>query len=62
MSMSLIALVDAFGFGHKRLEKFRDEFEFYCRQLVGDYVGWSEIVEALKEEKGIDLTIRWNEK
>ena len=60
MSMALIALVDAFGFGKKRLERFRDEFEHYCRQMVGEYVTWSDIVEALKEEKGIDMHIRWN--
>lgn len=62
MSMSFIALVDSFGFGKKRLERFRDEFEHYCRQLVGEYVTWSDIVEALKEEKGVDISIRWNEK
>lgn len=62
MSMSLIALVDSFGFGKKRLERFRDEFEHYCQQLVGEYVSWPDIVEALKEEKGVDISIRWNEK
>lgn len=46
----------------KRLERFRDEFEHYCRQLVGEYVGWPDIVEALKEEKGVDISIRWNER
>lgn len=46
----------------KRLERFRDEFEHYCQQLVGEYVSWPDIVEALKEEKGVDISIRWNEK
>lgn len=61
MSMSLIALVDAFGFGRKRLERFRNEFEHYIGQMTGAYVSWPDIVEALKEEKGVDISIRWNE-
>ncbi len=59
-SMTMIALVDAFGFGKKRLERFRDMFEHYTDSLVGGWIEWPDIVEALKEEKGIDMHIRWN--
>nr|DAE69902.1 MAG TPA: hypothetical protein [Caudoviricetes sp.] len=62
LAMSLMTLRDEFTFGKKRLERFKDRFTEKAASLAEDYCTWLDIVDVLKEETGIDLEIRWNDK
>ena len=62
LAMSLMVLRDGFDFGKKRLERFKDRFAQKVTSLADDYCTWLDIVDVLKEENGIDLEIRWNDK
>lgn len=62
LAMSLMTLRDEFTFGKKRLERFKDRFAEKAASLAEDYCTWLDIVDVLKEETGIDLEIRWNDK
>lgn len=57
LAMSLATLHDEFGFGRKRLEQFLNRFSLKANCL-GEYVKWSEIVEALEKETGVKAVIR----
>ena len=62
LSIRLMVLRDEFDFGKKRLERFNDRFAQKATSLADDYCTWLDIVDVLKEETGIDLEIRWNDK
>jgi hypothetical protein len=62
LAMSLMTLRDEFDFGKKRLERFKDRFTEKAASLAEDYCTWLDIVDALKEETGIELEIRLNDK
>lgn len=54
-------LHDEFGYGHKRLERFKRRFNEKTDLLIRDYVDWQMLIDILKEETGIELSIRKNE-
>lgn len=62
LAMSMMVLRDEFDFGKIRLRRFKDRFTEKTASLVDDYCTWLDIVDTLKEETGIDLEIRWNQK
>lgn len=62
LAMSMMVLRDEFDFGKIRLQRFKDRFTEKAASLVDDYCTWLDIVDTLKEETGIDLEIRWNQK
>lgn len=62
MCLSCVTLRDEFGFGKKRLQDYIDRFKLKTSCLVGDYTTWEEQQEILREEVGIDVKIRWNDK
>ena len=62
MAMSLMVLHDEFEFGKKRLERFQKRFAEKALCLSEDYCDWIDIIDALEEETGIKLGIRWNQK
>ena len=62
LAMSMMVLRDEFEFGKIRLQRFKDRFTEKTASLVDDYCTWLDITDTLKEETGIDLEIRWNQK
>lgn len=59
--ISLIVLRDSFGFGGARLEKFIDGVRDYYESITKKLVDIDEIIEAIKEETGIEIMKRWVE-
>lgn len=57
-----VTLHDEFGFGEKRVQRAIDRFMFKANCLNEDYTTWQEQIEILKEELGIELSIRANDK
>ena len=56
--MSSYVLRDNFGFGTKRMNRFIKKFNEYTDNLVGGYVKWKDIAEAMTAETGIEFHIR----
>ena len=57
-----VTLHDEFGFGEKRVQRAIDRFMFKANCLDEDYTTWQEQIEILKEDLGIELSIRANDK
>lgn len=57
-----VTLHDEFGFGERRVQRAIDRFMFKANCLDEDYTTWQEQIEILKEELGIELSIRANDK
>lgn len=60
--MSLCVLRDQYGFGTKRLNRFKANFSEKTECLLDDHVTWAELLETLKEETNIEQHIRYNDK
>lgn len=58
--LALAVLHDDFGFGEKRCQKFMDGMDRGAQFLVKDLATWPDYIESIKEQMGIDVTIRWN--
>lgn len=58
--MSCAVLRDEFGFGTKRMNDFIERFKLKTDCLVNDMLTWNDQIEILKEETGIDFSIREN--
>ena len=59
--LAMVTLRDGFGFGTKRLNKFRDIFNNKTECLMNpDWTTWEDQLEILKEECGIDAFIHVN--
>lgn len=56
--ISLIVLRDFFGFGGKRLERFIDGVRDYYESITKKLVDIDEIIDAIKEETGIEIMKR----
>lgn len=59
--LALAVLHDDFGFGEKRCQKFMDGMDRGAQFLVKDLATWPDYIESIKEQMGIDVTIRWND-
>ena len=59
--LSLCVLRDEFGFGEDRLKRFAERFEKKTDCLVDEFVNWEDIIENIKEETGLEESIRKNE-
>lgn len=59
--LALAVLRDEFGFGKDRLRRFAERFEKKTECLCEEYVNWEDIIENIKEETGIEESIRKNE-
>lgn len=55
-------LRDEFEFGRGRIQRFMDRFEEKADCIAGDYCTWKDYIETLKEETGIEFSIRENNK
>ena len=55
-------LHEKFGFGKTRLDRFIRDFNFQAECLDKDYCTWEDQIEILRQECGLDLNIRKNDK
>ena len=55
-------LHDEFGFGQKRVQRALDRFNFKAECIADDYCTWDDHIQIVKDELGIELTIRKNDK
>ena len=55
--LTAMTLHDEFGFGAARIERFRKRFDFKTECLMEDYVTWLEMIDALKKETGLELSM-----
>lgn len=55
-------LHEKFGYGPKRLDRFIQEFNFQAECLADDYCTWEDQIGVLREECGLELGIRKNDK
>lgn len=58
----IATLHDEFGFGEKRINRAIDRFELKSEYLSDDYCTWQDYIDTIKEELGIELSIRKNDK
>lgn len=59
--LSVATLHDEYGFGEKRCKKFIERFNLKAECLVDDMASWDDYIQTIREELGIELTIRKNE-
>lgn len=55
-----VTLHDEFGFGQKRCQQTIDRLMLKANCLAEDYTTWQEQIDIMKEECGIELNIREN--
>lgn len=57
-----VTLHDEFGFGRESLERFKRRFNFKAECIGEDYADWQDQIDILKEECGLEYSIRQNDK
>lgn len=60
--LASVTLHDEFGFGRERLERFVKRFNFKAECIGEDYTDWKDQIAILKEECGLEYSIRKNDK
>ena len=60
--LTSVTLHDEFQFGQKRIERFIERFNFKAECIGEGYTDWADQIEILKEECGMELSIRTNNK
>lgn len=60
--LSVATLHDEFGFGEKRAQRFIERFNLKADCLAEDYCTWEDQIDIIKEELGIELDIRKNDR
>ena len=58
--MSCMVLRDEFDFGQVRLSRFCDRFNSKTEALCDEDIIWDDLIQTLKEETGLDFSIREN--
>lgn len=61
MCLAVLTLHDEFGYSKKRCERFMQRFNLKADCLVDDMCSWQDIIDTVKEELGIEMTIRRND-
>lgn len=60
--LASVTLHDEFGFGRERLNRFKERFNFKAECIGENYTDWNDQISILKEECGLEYSIRMNEK
>lgn len=58
--LTVACLHDEFGFGEKRCQRFLDRMNEKAECIIGDFCTWQDYIEAIRQELGLELKIRWN--
>ena len=57
--LGIACLHDEFGFGQKRCQRWLDKMDEGAQYLLEDLATWDDYIASIKEQLGMDLTIRW---
>lgn len=57
IAMSMLIMWEQYGFGQKRLKRFKDEFDLHADALVKDEITWDDVLDALKACTGVELVL-----
>lgn len=60
--LASVTLHDEFGFGHDRLNRFKERFNFKAECIGDSFTDWKDQIAILKEECGLEYSIRFNDK
>lgn len=60
--LASVTLHDEFGFGHDRLNRFKERFNFKAECIGDSFTDWQDQIEILREECGLEYSIRFNDK
>lgn len=60
LAMSFLVLRNEFCFGEKRLNRFKERFNFETSCLEDGHTTWADVLEMIRNETGIELKIREN--
>ena len=60
--LASVTLHDEFGFGHDRLNRFKERFNFKAECIGEDFTDWQDQIDILREECGLEYSIRFNDK
>lgn len=58
--IAIATLHDEFGFGQQRCQRFMDRMELKAGCLVDDLATWTDYIQSIKDEIGLELSIREN--
>ena len=58
--IAIATLHDEFGFGQQRCQRFMDRMELKAGCLVDDLATWPDYIQSIKDEIGLELSIREN--
>ena len=59
MALWIHTIADELGFGSVRLQRLIDRFEERADCISGDYCTWKDVFNVLKEEKKLELKMRF---
>lgn len=58
--LAVATLHDEFDFGQKRCQRFMDRLELKAGCLIDNLATWPDYIKAIKDEIGLELSIREN--
>lgn len=61
LTLSVATLHDEFDFGAKRCQRFIKRANLKAECIVDDLATWDDFIQQIKEELGIQITIRRND-
>ena len=61
LALSVLTIRDEFDFGRHRCERFIKRFNGKTECLLDDMLKWKDVLDTVREEMGIDLSIRQND-
>lgn len=60
--LASVTLHDEFGFGHDRLNRFKERFNFKAECIGDSFTDWQDQIDILREECGLEYSIKFNDK
>ena len=60
--LASVTLHDEFGFGHDRLNRFKERFNFKAECIGDSFTDWQDQIDILREECGLEYSISFNDK
>ena len=61
LALSVLTIRDEFDFGKQRCKRFIKRFNRKTECLLDDMLKWKDVLDTVRKEMGIDLSIRQND-
>lgn len=61
LALSVLTIRDEFDFGKQRCKRFIERFNRKTECLLDDMLKWKDVLDTVRKEMGIDLSIRQND-